>query len=75
MRPGVVFGKKLTEDTKGAIFGNNVDFGVGSKVIGEVHIGDNVTVGANAVITKAVPSNIVIAGVPAKIISWKETEQ
>lgn len=75
LRPGVVFGKKLTADTGGANVGNNVDFGVGSKIIGEVQVGDNVTVGANAVITKDVPSNTVVGGVPAKIIKWKETEQ
>ena len=68
LRPGVVIGKKLTEETTGAIIGNRVNFGVGSKVIGNVTIGDNVTIGANAVVTKDIPSNVVIAGVPAKIV-------
>lgn len=71
LRPGVVIGKKLTEDTNGAVIGNQVDFGVGCKVIGNVTIGDNVTIGANAVVTKDIPSDVVIAGVPAKIVREK----
>ena len=68
LRPGVVFGKKLTEHTSGAIVGDMVEFGVGAKIVGNVKIGNNVIVGANAVITKDVPDNSVVAGVPAKIV-------
>ena len=68
LRPGVVFGKKLTETTGGAVVGNNVSFGVGSVIVGNVTIGNNVIVGANSVITKDVPSNCVVAGVPAQVI-------
>ena len=72
LKPGVVFGKKLTESTDGALVGDNVEFGVGAKVIGDVRIGSNVIVGANAVITKNVPDNCVVAGVPAKIVRYLE---
>lgn len=34
-----------------------------------VKIGDRVTIGANSVVTKSFPSDVVVAGVPAKIIS------
>jgi len=68
LRPGVVFGKKLTEDTDGAIVGDDVSFGVGSVVVGNVSIGNNVIVGANSVVTSDIPSNCVIAGAPARII-------
>ncbi|MBL7767062.1 MAG: acyltransferase [Chitinophagaceae bacterium] len=37
-----------------------------------VELGDNVTVGANSVVTKSFPSNVVIGGVPAKIIRQLE---
>ena len=57
LRPGVVFGKKLTETTDGAIVGDNVSFGVGSVIVGNVNIGSNVIIGANSVVTKDVPSN------------------
>ena len=48
--------------------GDRVQFGVGCKVIGNVHLGNNVVIGANAVVTKDVPDNCVVAGVPAKIL-------
>ncbi len=48
--------------------GNNVRITAGAKVIGNIVIGDNVTVGANAVVVKDVPPNCVVAGIPAKII-------
>ena len=45
--------------------------GAGSIVMGPVKIGDNVTVGAGAVVTKDVPDNCVVAGNPAVVISHK----
>ena len=55
--------------SKGEVFiGNNVWIGDKASVLGGVHIGDNVIVGANSVVTKDVPSNSIVAGIPAKII-------
>lgn len=48
--------------------GNNVTINAGAKVIGNVHIGDNSIIGANAVVVKDVPSNCTVVGVPAYII-------
>jgi len=48
--------------------GNNVFVGVNSIVMPGVKIEDNVIVAAGSVITKSVPSGVVVAGVPAKII-------
>jgi serine O-acetyltransferase len=45
--------------------GNNVTLGVGCKVLGGVTIGDNVVVGANAVVLRDVPSGQMAIGVPA----------
>lgn len=36
-----------------------------------IHIGNNVTIGANSTVTKDVPDNCVVAGSPAKIIKYK----
>lgn len=74
LRPGVVIGKKLSEDSGGAVIGSNVSFGVGSKVIGNVHIGDNVIIGANSVVTKDIPSNSIVAGSPAKVIRYRDAK-
>lgn len=43
--------------------GNNVFFGIGCKVLGAIHIGDNVNVGANAVVIKDVPADHTVVGV------------
>lgn len=48
--------------------GNNVMIMPGAKVLGGIEIGDNVVVGANAVVTKDVPPNCVVGGVPARIL-------
>jgi acetyltransferase-like isoleucine patch superfamily enzyme len=50
------------------VIGNNCFIGNGSKIMLGVRIGDNVIVGAGAIVTKDVPSNSVVAGVPAKVI-------
>lgn len=57
-----------TDRTRGPILGDNVSVKAGAKILGPITIGDNVTVGANAVVTKDVPANCVVAGVPARII-------
>ena len=51
--------------------GNNVYIGPGAKLFGKIKIGDNVRIGANAVVNKDVPDNVTVAGVPAKIVRQK----
>lgn len=68
--PGVVFGKK-SEEENCSIVGDNCYFGLGAKILGTVHIGNNVTVGANAVITKDIPDNAIVGGVPAKVLKMR----
>lgn len=48
--------------------GNSVMLNTGCKVFGDISIGDNVIIGAGAIVNKDVPSNCVIGGIPAKII-------
>jgi len=50
------------------VIGDNVYLATGAKILGPIKIGNNVTVGANAVVIKDVPDNCVVAGIPAKII-------
>lgn len=58
--------------TEAPIIGDNVVICSGAKVIGGIHVGNNVVIGANAVVCKDVPDNVVVAGVPAKIIKHLE---
>ena len=49
------------------VIGNNVDIGVGAKIIGDVIIADNVKIGAGAVVTKSCnEQGATLAGIPAK---------
>lgn len=51
------------------IIGDNVNIGIGAKIIGNVYIADNIIIGANAVVTKSFyEKGITIAGVPAEKI-------
>ena len=52
----------------GSIIGDNCYIAPGAKIIKPVHIGNNVMIGANAVVTKDIPDDCVVAGIPAKII-------
>ena len=51
--------------------GNNVSIKAGAKIIGGVKIGDDVIVGANAVVVKDVPDHSIVVGVPAKVIKTR----
>jgi acetyltransferase-like isoleucine patch superfamily enzyme len=48
--------------------GNNVWLGDKVTVVKGVRIGNNVIVAANSVVVKDVPDNVIVAGIPAKII-------
>ena len=45
---------------------DNVVIGSGAQVLGPITVGENAKVGANAVVTKDVPANAVMVGIPAK---------
>lgn len=47
--------------------GNNVVVGTGAKVLGNITIGDNSYIGANAVVIKDVPHNSTVVGVPGRV--------
>lgn len=73
--PMTLFGKR-TPDVPARnqiIVGDNCYFGTGVTVLAPCRIGNNVTVAAGAVVTMPeVPDNAVLAGVPAKIVKYKE---
>jgi acetyltransferase-like isoleucine patch superfamily enzyme len=52
--------------------GSNVWIGYGACILRGVRVGDNSIVGTNSVVTKDVPANAVVAGIPARVIRMRE---
>jgi len=55
--------------------GNNVWIGYGACILRGVSVGDNSVIGTNSVVTKDVPANAIVGGVPARIIRMREAPQ
>ena len=53
---------------------NNVVVGSGAQVLGPIVVGENAKIGANAVVTKDVPENAVMVGIPAKNVGTTTKE-
>jgi acetyltransferase-like isoleucine patch superfamily enzyme len=60
---------------RGVEVGSNVWIGYGACVLRGVHVGDNAIVGTNSVVTKDVPANAVVAGIPARVIRMREAPE
>jgi serine O-acetyltransferase len=60
-------GRSMTRGKRHPTLGNRVMVGAGAKVLGPLSIGDDVQIGANAVVVKDVPAGAVALGVPAQI--------
>ena len=54
----------LSEDSGEAL----IFIGVGAKVLGGIRVGDNVKIGANAVVIHDVPDNATVVGIPAAVV-------
>ncbi len=61
--------------TRDVEVGSNVWIGYGACVLRGVSVGDNSIIGTNSVVTKDVPANAVVAGIPARVIRMRETPQ
>lgn len=69
---GVTIGKTQRGARKGVpTLGDNVFVGPGALVVGNVTVGNDVAVAGNSVVTRDVPEQAVVAGVPAKVISYR----
>jgi len=53
---------------------DNVVVGSGAQVLGPIEVGKNAKIGANAVVTKDVPENAVMVGIPAKNVGTTTEE-
>jgi serine O-acetyltransferase len=73
---GVTLGAKDLDFTYDAahrpVIGDDVFVGAGAKVLGGLHVGNNVAVAANAVLLESAPDNVVVGGIPAKIIKYRK---
>jgi maltose O-acetyltransferase len=58
--------------TEKVTIGKNVWIGAHAVILQGITIGDNVIIGAGSVVNKDIPSNVTVAGVPAKIIKTKK---
>jgi len=60
---------KVDEDGRSKPWiGDNVSIGVNAVITGPVRVGSNSIIGANSVVNRDVPENVIVFGVPAKII-------
>jgi serine O-acetyltransferase len=67
IRHGVTLGNSGYNDPLGApTVGSRVQIGAGAKLLGRITVGNDVIIGANAVVVRDVPDNSVVGGVPAR---------
>lgn len=82
---GVVGGKRIVIESEVVIgaarnglpvkvpkLGDDIILGAGAKVLGDITIGNNVKIGANAVVVKDVPDNAVVVGIPGRVVRYDE---
>lgn len=66
-RGQITIGNKGGLDENGCpVIGDDVNVGVGAKLIGSITIGDRCTIGANAVVTRSFPADSTLVGIPAR---------
>ena len=56
------------EKKEAPILGDNIFIGAGAKIIGTAKIGNDVKIGANAVVTKELPDGATAVGIPAQVV-------
>jgi len=69
IRNGVTIGLARIVEKKAPVLGDNVDVGTGAKILGNIRIGNNVRIGANAVVLTDVPDNSTAVGIPARLVT------
>lgn len=73
LRPPILLGHK-TPDAPAPVVGDDVEINSGVKLIGAISIGDDVIIGANAVVTHDIPSHSIVTGIPARVIKMRKSK-
>ena len=72
LRQGVTVGNRSLEEPLSAPqIGNRVNIGAGAKILGQLVIGDDAQIGANAVVLSDVPPATLAVGVPARVLPMR----
>ena len=71
INPGVVIGGRSGHKPV-PVIEDDVEIGVGAKVLGPVRVGRGAVVGANAVVLHDVPAGVVVGGIPARILRQRD---
>jgi serine O-acetyltransferase len=72
IRQGVTIGNRyFVKPHDAPVLGNKVDVGAGAKILGNITVGHNASIGANAVVLQDVPSGATAVGNPAVIKNWE----
>jgi len=61
-------GTSLEKEKRHPTIGDRVTIGAGAKILGDISIGEDSRIGANAVVVKSVPPNSVVVGIPGQVI-------
>lgn len=61
-------GTSLEKTKRHPTIGDNVLIGMGAKILGNITVGPNARIGANAVVTRDVPADATAVGIPARIV-------
>lgn len=67
IRHGVTIGNRSAENLRCPVIGNGVELGVNAILIGDICIGNNVTIGAGSVVLDSVPDNALVVGEKARV--------
>jgi len=74
IRNGVTVGLRHRGERGSPQLGHRVDIGAGAKLLGPIRIGNDVAIGANAVVLCDVPDGCIAVGVPARVIRRNRDE-
>ncbi len=73
LRQGVTIGNRQTDEDV-PVLGDDVNIGAGAKILGQIRIGNHVSIGANAVVLTDVPDHHIAVGVPARVFPQKHED-